>query len=399
MTVNQRISVREYGVGRVEYLVETFVWDQNFVTGLVLVDEQHHELVNLFNEFSNSLFLSHSSQSTLLADTFARVLDYTQYHFQDEESLMLAEGVDSRHIDSHQAMHKQFVAQVRLMWDRRSVTSDTGAGLIGFLTSWLSLHILGTDKLLAHQIQLIHDGIPAASAFERATSTQDNGMHAVLKLVGNLYRVLSLQNTELAHTNEKLEERVAERTRELEGANRQLNEAYAKLEAYSRMDGLLQIANRQHFDMSLRNAYASAFRRKQSLGLLMIDVDFFKRYNDSYGHQAGDACLKAVAGAVQGALERTTDLLARYGGEELAVILPDTDDAGVIRVAERVVVAVLALGLAHKASDVASVVTVSAGAVSRVPMTGDTAQLLLADADDALYAAKNSGRNRSVTYR
>lgn len=128
----------------------------------------------------------------------------------------------------------------------------------------------------------------------------------------------------------------------------------------------------------------------------MIDVDFFKRYNDRYGHQAGDACLQAVARAVQQALLRGTDLVARYGGEELAVILPDTDADGIRVVAERVVAAVAALGLPHAESDAAPQVTVSVGAVSAVPDQRDTGAQLLASADAALYRAKAAGRNRWV---
>ena len=379
--------------------MDTFVWDQNFVTGLPQVDEQHHRLVNLFNEFSHSLFLSDANRKTLATDTFERVLDYTRYHFQDEETLMRTEGVDPRHVHAHHAMHKQFVVQVKSMWERRNAMADPNESLVGFLTSWLSLHILGIDQSLARQIQLIRQGMSAASAFERETLANDNGMQAVLKLINNLYHVLSLQNTELAQANQHLEQRVAQRTLELEKTNKELEQAYVQLEAYSRVDGLLQIANRKYFDTRLREACASAFRRKQALGLLMIDVDFFKRYNDSYGHQAGDACLQAVARAVQKALTRSTDLAARYGGEELAVILPDTDEAGVIAVAERVVAEVSALGLPHKSSDAAPFVTVSVGAVSQVPTEKEGDLSLLGHADTALYSAKDSGRNRSVLYK
>ena len=125
-------------------------------------------------------------------------------------------------------------------------------------------------------------------------------------------------------------------------------------------------------------------------------MDYFKRYNDSYGHQAGDACLQAVAAAVQGAMLRASDLVARYGGEELAVILPDTDAAGTAAVAARVVAAVAALGLAHKASGVATHVSVSVGAVSGIPAQRDASAPLVAQADAALYRAKEQGRNRWV---
>lgn len=374
--------------------MDAFVWDQDFITGLSQVDEQHHNLVDLFNELNTSLFSQSTDQEGVLSDTFARIVDYTRFHFRDEEDLMHAEGVDSRHIQMHHATHEQFVQQIQAMWERRGAVSHPVENLVGFLTTWLSLHILGIDQSLARQIQMIHSGVSAQEAFEREAHARDNGTKAVLKLVANLYHVLSRQNTELAQANQTLEDRVAQRTEQLEAANQKLQKAYVQLEAHSRMDGLLQIANCKYFDVRLKEAWASALRRKEPLGLLMIDVDHFKRYNDSYGHPAGDACLQAVAQAVQGAMLRETDLVARYGGEELAVILPDTDAAGVVAVAKRVVAAVAAQAIPHRASDAATVVTVSVGAASDQPADKHHEGRLVEQADAALYSAKASGRNR-----
>jgi hemerythrin len=132
----------------------------------------------------------------------------------------------------------------------------------------------------------------------------------------------------------------------------------------------------------------------------MIDVDYFKRYNDHYGHLQGDACLQAVARAVQGCLRRSSDLLARYGGEELVVVLPDTDLAGALDVAQRMVQAVRDVQLAHAASAVAEHVTISAGVCSQVPVPrqegASPSAALIACADAALYQAKDQGRNRVV---
>jgi hemerythrin len=332
----------------------------------------------------------------VLADTFRRLEAYTREHFHDEETLMQAEGVDPRHITVHHALHEQFVAQVNAMWGRRADIVDPAETFVGFLTAWLGLHILGIDQSLARQIKLIRQGVAAAEAFEREGAAQDHGTQALIKMIGNLYHVLSLQNADLAQANLRLEDRVAQRTWELAQANEDLKRANVRLQAFSRTDGLLQVANRPYFDSRLAEACASAFRREQPLGLLMIDVDYFKRYNDSHGHQAGDACLQAVATAVQGAMLRPTDLLARYGGEELAAILPDTDSAGTAAVAARVVAAVAALGLPHQTSDAAAHVSVSVGVVSCVPAQRDAGMPLMAQADAALYRAKAQGRNRWV---
>jgi diguanylate cyclase (GGDEF)-like protein/hemerythrin-like metal-binding protein len=376
--------------------MEAFVWDQNFVTGLAQVDEQHQELVNLFNALSDALFSNDARRRALLDKTYRKVLDYTEHHFSDEEQVMRDTGIDARHLAAHQALHAQFVEQIEVMWSQRAALVEHPETIVGFLTSWLGLHILGIDQSMARQIALIRAGVSPAAAFDQETAAHDRATRALIQLVGKLYQVLCVQNTELAKANARLEQRVQQRTAELGEANAELREANARLERFAQTDGLLQIANRGYFDRRLVEACSDAFRSRSPLGLLMIDVDYFKRYNDHYGHQAGDACLKAIAAAVSGALLRGTDLLARYGGEELAVILPDTDCQGTQQVADRILDAVTALALPHARSEVAEFVTVSIGGGSRIPPERLSGEALLKAADAALYRAKESGRNRMV---
>lgn len=382
--------------------MDAFVWDQHFVTGLADVDEQHHGLVDLFNELSQTLFTHQGSAPAVDADAllhgvFGRLVRYAQFHFAEEEGLMHRLGMDPRHIQAHQERHQEFVQQLHALWSTRASMAAPGESFASFLTGWLGLHILGIDQSMARQMDAMAQGASAQQAYERELAAHDNGSTQVLlKMIGKLYQVLSAQNNALAKANQGLEARVARRTRELAQANSDLQQANVRLEAFGRTDGLLQIANRGYFDDRLAHAGASAQRRQQPLGLLMIDVDEFKRYNDHFGHQAGDACLQAVARAVQGSLQRATDLLARYGGEELAVILPDVDAPGAATVAARVVASVAALALPHPASSAAACVTVSVGVAARVPcmpLQGSLAALV-ADADAALYRAKATGRNR-----
>ena len=371
----------------------SFVWDDNFVTHVPAVDEQHHGLVDLFNELSNALFAQTHDREAVLADIYGRLLAYTEYHFTDEEELMAQYGLDPRHVDNHRAMHQQFIQQVTLLWSQRATMTDPGTTLVGFLTSWLGLHILGIDQSMARQISSVRQGLTPEAAFARERDIHDNGTQALLKMIGRLYTVLSTQNAQLALANQSLEERVAQRTHELETAN-------ARLRTLSRTDELLGIANRAYFNERLEQACGLARRQNRPVGLVMIDVDYFKRYNDHYGHLQGDACLQAVARAVQGCLRRSSDLLARYGGEELVVVLPDTDLAGALDVAQRMVQAVRDVQLAHAASAVAEHVTISAGVCSQVPVPrqegASPSAALIACADAALYQAKDQGRNRAV---
>ena len=373
----------------------SFIWDDGFVTGLDVVDAQHHALVDLFNELNQALFSPAGDRQALLADIYARLLAYAEYHFREEEQLMAQSGLDARHVQAHCRLHQQFVQQIRVMWARRGTQADLGAMLVDFLTAWLGLHILGIDRSMARQIASRRQGLDAAEAFERERqrARHDDGMQTLLKMINRLYSALSVQNTQLASANQDLEERVTQRTRELELANE-------RLRLLSRTDALLDIANRAHFNEWLEQACALARRAQRPVGLVMIDVDCFKRYNDRYGHQQGDACLQAVARAVAGCVRRGTDLVARYGGEELAVVLPETDAAGAQAMAERMVQAVRALDLPHADSLAGPWVTISAGVCSQVPnpapggASGSAA--LIARADAALYAAKHQGRNRAV---
>ncbi|WP_313083458.1 diguanylate cyclase [Pulveribacter sp.] len=160
------------------------------------------------------------------------------------------------------------------------------------------------------------------------------------------------------------------------------------------MDSLTGVANRRHFDQTLQAEWRRCRRSRQPLALIMVDIDHFKQFNDLYGHQAGDACLRAVAGALRAALARSHDLAARYGGEEFVCLLPECDLAGARAKAQALCEAVQALGITHGGSSVAGVVTVSAGVASEVPGEDGTPEALLARADAHLYRAKAAGRNR-----
>ena len=374
--------------------MDIFAWDRNFVTGIDSIDAQHHQLVDLFNELNVSLFSTHADREDIVSEAFARVVDYTHYHFRDEEQLMIEAGVDDRHIQTHKALHEQFVEQVKALWGQRQIITDNPEIFIGFLTAWLGMHILGVDQSLVRQIRRIREGMDAAHAWQLEASAHDNSTQVLLKMINKLYQVLSIQNSELASANMRLEERVRQRTRELALTNTELREANRQLEAFSHTDGLLQIANRGYFDEQIALACAHSHRQSEPLGLLMIDVDFFKRFNDTYGHQAGDDCLKAIAKAVGSSLLRKTDLLARYGGEELAIILPGTDAKGVELIAKAIIDSVAALKIPHKNSDVTQHVTISVGGVSTIARRDDACACLIAAADAALYQAKESGRNR-----
>jgi len=174
----------------------------------------------------------------------------------------------------------------------------------------------------------------------------------------------------------------------------QLEAANLELQRLSSRDGLTGLANRQAGTEFLSREWLRAAREQKEFSVIMIDIDFFKLYNDSHGHLAGDECLKKVAAALQQGLQRPADLLVRYGGEEFMALLPDTGLDGALSVASTIHEAVAAVRLHHGSSTVSPHVTVSIGIASTVPSLDMPVEWLIAAADRALYRAKQEGRNR-----
>ena len=162
----------------------------------------------------------------------------------------------------------------------------------------------------------------------------------------------------------------------------------------SLMDGLTGISNRRRFDEALAKEWRRVARSRSPLSIIMIDIDFFKNFNDHYGHGAGDDCLKKVARALTGAPKRPGDLVARYGGEEFVALLPETSLSAATAIAERMRQAILDLNISHAYSDAGDRVSISLGVASSTPGPDDEAERLVQAADKHLYLAKQTGRNR-----
>lgn len=185
---------------------------------------------------------------------------------------------------------------------------------------------------------------------------------------------------------------------ELTATAERLKSANAMLETLSTMDDLTGVYNRRYFDITLAKEYQRARRLSSRLALIMIDIDRFKDFNDQYGHQTGDACLKIVAHELSMAINRSHDLVARYGGEEFAIILPGATEAGAEALAEDIRRRIAGLGVSnHSCGDTLSV-TISVGAASKIPDRDSEPDGLVHEADRALYQSKSRGRNRVTVF-
>lgn len=208
-----------------------------------------------------------------------------------------------------------------------------------------------------------------------------------------LFVNLQLSYRKLEEYAQTLELKVRERTRELQRSEAALQAANRELQRLVGIDSLTQIANRRRFDEYLAREWQRGVREGLGLSIMLCDIDYFKPYNDTYGHPAGDRCLQAVASAIARAVKRPADLAARYGGEEFAIVLPNTDFKGALQVAQLIQQEVGRLQIPHESSPVSPYVTLSLGIACQIPSAQNSPEALVVAADRALYRAKERGRN------
>ena len=215
-----------------------------------------------------------------------------------------------------------------------------------------------------------------------------------------LEQLVQIRTQELELRNKQLQQEMNARQvaqEKLQTANRKLADANKQLALIANQDGLTRLATRRRFDQHLQQLWKQAQRDQQALTLILCDIDYFKRYNDTYGHPAGDACLRRVAQAIYQVVARPLDLAARYGGEEFAVLLFNTNLDGGTVVAQNILAAVRQLHLPHAASSVSDHLTLSLGVAAVSPVATMAPQVLVDAADAALYQAKEGGRDRMVS--
>ncbi|MCP5269552.1 MAG: diguanylate cyclase [Zoogloeaceae bacterium] len=307
-----------------------------------------------------------TGQSFLDIDGARYLLDVQQ--FRDAHGLTLLVGVvlPERDFSGH------FESSLKVLtW--LSVAVVAIGVLVGiYLTGWLVRPINEINRRAEEIAEgQLADGVWAGSRVQE------------LDQLGRAFETMAVH---LRGAFADLESKVAERTRALEVAN-------VELGRLARLDGLTQIANRRSFDALLLQEWRRCLREQQPISLMMIDVDEFKAYNDHYGHQAGDDVLIRIAALCSREMKRPGDMVARYGGEEFVVVMPSTDREGALQVARAIAEAVRNAGIAHRAA-AHGVLTVSIGIATQLPTVQGKEVLLIADADQALYAAKRGGRNR-----
>lgn len=222
--------------------------------------------------------------------------------------------------------------------------------------------------------------------------TTDILLRSINYAIERMHHLKKIHRSEehLYQVNQELERQVKNRTFELERQNQELK----KLFLLATKDKVTGIANRYRLEQFLKGEWGNAIRNQMPLSIIMIDIDHFKLYNDTYGHPEGDRCLQQVAQTIESSIKRSKDLVARYGGEEFIVILPDIDIKGAAVVAENIRQQVKLLNIAHSSSKISDRLTISLGVATTIPAINSQATTLIVAADKLLYLAKQNGRNR-----
>jgi len=366
--------------------MDLFVWDRSFGTGLPEMDDQHRGLIDIFNELHRTLFdpqFPPDRREVSLRRAFDRLMSYARAQFAGEESLMHTHGLDPRHVAVHRRQHEQFIINLRELWGERDTRPDLPARMMGFLSSWIGLHVLGVDQAMVRQLRAVQSGGSATAAYEQESAVSDKGLRSLLNMVGRLYQALGAQTNALGLARQDLSQ-----------VESQLQTLSHRLEVHSRFDELLQVANHRYFEQRLAEEVARAFRNETPLSVLVVDLDFFPHYGDRLGLPAADTCLQTVTQAVAAAMKRTTDLVARHGPHQLVVMMPETDRQGASLAAQRVVDNVALLDMPHPESLAAQVVTASVGVAGWVPRSREDGPLLVCEAEAAQERARLEGGNR-----
>lgn len=361
----------------------TFKWNKSFVTNIETVDEQHKMLVNMINKLGESIYSKEELSPEVLDKYFENLALYAKVHFGDEEVYMAEYKVDSRHQDAHKHAHAMFLQEATKLYEGVKNKLIGPEFLFHFLANWISIHILGTDKIMAKQIKNITEGKTPKEAFDAVQDVVDETVAPLLYAVNQLFTRTTNMNHKLMSLNRSLNEQVQLRTQQLQRVN-------DTLKAMALTDTLTNLGNRRAAVAYLQNEWKKPFDERITLTCIMIDVDKFKHINDTQGHECGDKVLKTVATKIRDSV-RNDDFVCRLGGDEFVVLSNNTNLAYIMQLAEHIRKQIAQIHLEFPSDSWNG--SISLGVAQRDKET-KTYIDLLKKADEGLYIAKEGGRNQ-----
>ena len=371
---------------------EVFPWNKNFETGIATIDEQHKVLVSLLNELAGTLARDDQLEINRVFDELA---EYANFHFETEEAIWVEYFGDDSWLSSHQLTHSSFLPKVVELkeQDTNKPLIEIIESIVKFLIRWLAFHIIDSDKRLAFVVHNMEKGLSFEEAKIASDKKMSGSIRVLIETVMAMYDGLSSRTLDLMrerHERRKIEE-------ELHEANTQLREANIKLEELAITDQLTGLFNRRHFNNIFKQELKRANRENTYLSLIIMDIDFFKKLNDNYGHSKGDRVLVQLGQKLINLCQRPGDYAFRLGGEEFGVLAANLEPQGTVEFAEILRKGIEALGIPHEYSDAAKILTVSIGSITMMPDETDTIDDYMSIADARLYKAKKLGRNQVVS--
>ena len=361
---------------------EVFPWNYNFECGIEEIDEQHKKLVELLNNLANTLT---QEEDIEIEEAFNQLAKYAQYHFKSEEAIWEKYFINSDLFISHKKSHSSFLPKVIEIREKNNNFQDTIEEIVIFLIRWLAFHIIDEDKRLALVIKAMDEGKNLAEAQYITDEIMGGSMKIIIETILSMYDDLSLKTINL----------IRERKARLR-AERELKAINIRLQTLSITDQLTGLYNRRHFEEIFKRELQRAKRNKSNFSLIILDIDYFKKLNDTYGHDAGDKALKALAKCLKKITKRANDFVFRIGGEEFAIIIAEEDSKSAINIIKFLQNSLKDLAILNEESAVSKYLTISAGLVSFIPSQNDTIDTIMKKADDRLYEAKESGRNKFI---
>lgn len=365
-----------------EQRFEIFPWNDNFETGIDEIDEQHKKLIDLLNNLANVLTQEEDFQ---IESAFSKLTQYAQYHFKSEEAIWEKYLKNSGLIISHQKSHKSFLPKLLAIKAKNNNLQKTIEEIILFLVRWLAFHIIDEDKRLSLIIHSIKDGKNINEAKYITDQTMNSSIKIMLETIFCMYDNLSLKTIEL----------IKEKKAKLD-AEKELKSINIKLQKLSITDQLTGLYNRRYFEEIFNRELQKCKRAKLHFNIILFDIDYFKKINDTYGHNTGDKALKTLASCLKKNIKRGTDYLFRIGGEEFAIIVTNENLENLINLTKFLQTEIKKLAIINEHSTVSNYLTISGGIVSLIPSFEDTLDSIMKKADEKLYEAKEQGRDRFV---
>ena len=364
---------------------EVFPWNKNFDTGHAIIDEQHRQLVRLLNKLASTLV---DAEFSVVNSAFDELADYANMHFDEEEAIWTNYFSGDSWLSSHQLSHATFLPKVIELKEQEAdkPLSDVVEQIIKFLIRWLAFHIIDNDKRMAMAVSAMESGASIEEAKVLADKKMSGSMRLLIETVLTMYDGLSSRTLDL------LRERNARSK-----AEQKLKVANKKLEELSITDQLTGLYNRRYLESVFEHESRRALRNRLLLTYYLIDIDFFKNFNDNYGHLEGDSALKQVAHRLKEICRRPSDFAFRIGGEEFGIFSTNRAEDAALTFGKIIRKSIEDLKILHGHSEVSEFVTVSLGGVCRIPAREGALTEYVEIADKRLYVAKSSGRNRVVT--